>query len=76
MSHYENSTARDVVSWQLRVDSPLYICLYGLIRYENWLIGSGAVGLESLDLADFPVTGRGTRTTTAFQARRKDSHHS
>lgn len=32
-SHYENSTAQDVVSWQLRLDFSLYVCLYGLIQY-------------------------------------------
>ncbi len=29
---------------------------------ESWLKLSGAIGLDDLELADFPVTGRGVRT--------------
>ncbi|KAK4068615.1 uncharacterized protein Triagg1_7263 [Trichoderma aggressivum f. europaeum] len=34
---------------------------------EGWLKESGAVGLESLELADFPVTGRGARALRRFK---------
>ncbi|KAG6008119.1 hypothetical protein E4U21_005001 [Claviceps maximensis] len=34
---------------------------------ETWLEESGAVGLNNLELADFPVTGRGLRTLTRFK---------
>lgn len=34
---------------------------------EKWLESSGAVGLDGLELADFPVTGRGVRTRRRFR---------
>ncbi|PKK42609.1 hypothetical protein CI102_14856 [Trichoderma harzianum] len=34
---------------------------------ENWLKESGAEGLDDLELADFPVTGRGARTLRRFK---------
>jgi hypothetical protein len=34
---------------------------------ESWLKESGAVGLDELELADFPVTGRGVRTLRRFE---------
>jgi hypothetical protein len=34
---------------------------------ESWLKLSGAVGLDDLELADFPVTGRGVRTLRRFK---------
>lgn len=34
---------------------------------ESWLKVSGAVGLDDLELADFPVTGRGVRTLRRFK---------
>lgn len=34
---------------------------------ESWLRGSGAVGLDDLELADFPVIGRGVRTLKHFK---------
>lgn len=34
---------------------------------ENWLKESGATGLDDLELADFPVTGRGARTLRRFK---------
>ncbi|KAM0255849.1 hypothetical protein ACHAQJ_005354 [Trichoderma viride] len=34
---------------------------------ENWLKESGAVGLGDLELADFPVTGRGVKTLRRFK---------
>jgi hypothetical protein len=34
---------------------------------EGWLKESGAVGLDALELADFPVTGRGIRTLRYFK---------
>lgn len=34
---------------------------------EGWLKESGAVGLESLELAEFPVTGRGARALRRFK---------
>lgn len=34
---------------------------------ESWLRGSGAVGLENLELADFPITGRGVKTRRHFK---------
>lgn len=34
---------------------------------ETWLKESGAVGLDHLELADFPVTGRGVRTLKRFK---------
>lgn len=34
---------------------------------ESWLKASGAVGLDGLELADFPVTGRGVRTLRRFK---------
>lgn len=34
---------------------------------EHWLKRSGAVGLDDLELADFPVTGRGVRTLRRFK---------
>jgi hypothetical protein len=38
---------------------------------ESWLKSSGAVGLDGLELADFPVTGRGVRTLRRFKEREK-----
>ncbi|KAJ3472441.1 hypothetical protein NLG97_g10985 [Lecanicillium saksenae] len=35
---------------------------------EAWLKGSGAVGLDHLEVADFPVTGRGVRARRHFRA--------
>ena len=34
---------------------------------ESWLKATGAVGLDDLELADFPVTGRGVRTLRHFK---------
>jgi hypothetical protein len=34
---------------------------------ESWPKVSGAVGLDDLELADFPVTGRGVRTLRRFK---------
>ncbi|UKZ61624.1 uncharacterized protein TrAtP1_002884 [Trichoderma atroviride] len=34
---------------------------------EDWLNESGAAGLNDLELAEFPVTGRGVRTRRRFQ---------
>ncbi|KXX78241.1 Histone-lysine N-methyltransferase setd3 [Madurella mycetomatis] len=34
---------------------------------ESWLKASGVVGLDGLELADFPVTGRGVRTLRRFR---------
>ncbi|UKZ74036.1 hypothetical protein TrVFT333_001690 [Trichoderma virens FT-333] len=34
---------------------------------EDWLKKSGAAGLDDLELADFPVTGRGARTLRRFK---------
>jgi hypothetical protein len=34
---------------------------------ESWLKLSGAVGLDGLELTDFPVTGRGARTLRRFK---------
>ncbi|KAL7899217.1 SET domain-containing protein [Trichoderma sp. SZMC 28014] len=34
---------------------------------ENWLKGSGAAGLDDLELADFPVTGRGAKTLRRYK---------
>lgn len=34
---------------------------------ESWLKASGAVGLEDVALADFPLTGRGIRTLRRFK---------
>lgn len=34
---------------------------------ERWLKESGAAGLDDLELADFPVTGRGVRTLRRFK---------
>ncbi|KAL9476262.1 hypothetical protein ACSS6W_006103 [Trichoderma asperelloides] len=34
---------------------------------EDWLKESGAAGLDSLELADFPVTGRGARALRRFK---------
>jgi hypothetical protein len=34
---------------------------------ENWLKESGAAGLDALELADFPGTGRGVRTLRPFK---------
>ncbi|PTB66620.1 N-methyltransferase [Trichoderma citrinoviride] len=34
---------------------------------ESWLMKSGAVGLGDLELADFPVTGRGVKTLRRFR---------
>ncbi len=34
---------------------------------ENWLKLSGATGLDNLELADFPLTGRGIKTLRAFK---------
>lgn len=34
---------------------------------ESWLKASGAIGLDDLELADFPVTGRGVRTLRQFK---------
>lgn len=34
---------------------------------ESWLKVSGAVGLDDLEIADFPVTGRGVRTLRRFK---------
>ncbi|KAK5629072.1 hypothetical protein RRF57_004787 [Xylaria bambusicola] len=34
---------------------------------ESWLKATGAVGLDDLELADFPVTGRGVRTLRRFK---------
>lgn len=34
---------------------------------ENWLKETGAVGLDNLELADFPITGRGVRTLRHFK---------
>ncbi|KAH0490858.1 hypothetical protein TgHK011_002309 [Trichoderma gracile] len=34
---------------------------------ESWLTKSGAVGLSDLELADFPVTGRGVKTLRRFK---------
>lgn len=34
---------------------------------ENWLKKVGATGLDDLELADFPVTGRGARTLRRFK---------
>lgn len=34
---------------------------------ESWLKESGAVGLDNLELADFPITGRGVRTLKCFK---------
>ncbi len=34
---------------------------------ESWLKVSGAVGLDDLELADFPVTGRGVKTLRCFK---------
>jgi hypothetical protein len=34
---------------------------------EEWLKGAGATGLGELELAEFPVTGRGVRTLRAFK---------
>lgn len=34
---------------------------------EGWLKASGAVGLEDLELVDFPVTGRGGRALRPFK---------
>lgn len=40
------------------------------LRYdsmESWLEGYGAVGLNDLEIADFPITGRGLRTLRCFK---------
>lgn len=34
---------------------------------ESWLKATGAVGLDDLELADFPITGRGVRTLRRFK---------
>ena len=34
---------------------------------ENWLKLSGAAGLDDLELADFPLTGRGVKTLRPFK---------
>ncbi|KAJ2905712.1 Rubis-subs-bind domain containing protein [Zalerion maritima] len=34
---------------------------------ESWLKATGAVGLDDLELAEFPVTGRGVRTLRRFK---------
>lgn len=34
---------------------------------DSWLRQSGAVGLDGLELADFPVTGRGVKTLQPFK---------
>jgi len=34
---------------------------------ETWLKAAGAVGLDDLELADFPITGRGVRTLRPFK---------
>ncbi|KAI1131901.1 hypothetical protein F5Y10DRAFT_284921 [Nemania abortiva] len=34
---------------------------------ESWLKASGAVGLDGLELAELPVTGRGVRTLRSFK---------
>lgn len=34
---------------------------------ESWLKSCGAVGLDDLELADFPVTGRGVKTLRRFK---------
>jgi hypothetical protein len=34
---------------------------------ERWLKESGAVGLDDLKVADFPVTGRGVSTMKRFK---------
>ncbi|KAJ8132753.1 hypothetical protein O1611_g870 [Lasiodiplodia mahajangana] len=34
---------------------------------ESWLEASGAVGLDGLELADFPATGRGVKTRRRFK---------
>ena len=34
---------------------------------ESWLQATGAVGLDDLELADFPITGRGVRTLRRFK---------
>ena len=34
---------------------------------ESWLKSSGAAGLDGLELADFPVTGRGVKTLRRFK---------
>ncbi|KAK3402314.1 hypothetical protein B0T20DRAFT_136626 [Sordaria brevicollis] len=34
---------------------------------DSWLRESGALGLDSLELADFPDTGRGVKTTRSFK---------
>jgi hypothetical protein len=38
---------------------------------ESWLKSSGAVGLDGLELANFPVTGRGVRTLRRFKERER-----
>lgn len=45
--------------------SPLTVA--NLTRMEDWLKESGAAGLDSLELADFPVTGRGARALRRFK---------
>lgn len=37
------------------------------IPLRDWLKESGGFGLDDLDLADFPATGRGVRTNRAFK---------
>src|SRR4051812_2553154 len=34
---------------------------------ESWLKATGAVGLDALELAEFPITGRGVRTLRRFK---------
>ncbi|CAP62192.1 uncharacterized protein PODANS_5_12720, partial [Podospora anserina S mat+] len=56
----------------LRIDSSLPPCFLTptLSRpnsMESWLKLSGAVGLDDLELADFPVTGRGVRALRRFK---------
>ena len=34
---------------------------------ESWLKTTGAVGLDDLELAEFPITGRGVRTRRRFK---------
>lgn len=38
---------------------------------ESWLKSSGAVGLDGLELAEFPVTGRGVKTLRRFKERER-----
>src|SRR5689334_16330894 len=40
---------------------------FSVLAMENWLKQSGAKGLDGLELANFPATGRGVRTLRRFK---------